>query len=113
MRVNELIVEKIKERLAIGAKRYGEEINIKKEKRVFIAESLEEALDMAVYLSIALIKLELKHERNLTENELQSSIIGAVTAYMDSYPGSRIQSDVLSTGIILKMKEKMRKKYGL
>ena len=104
MRVNELIVEKIKERLALGAKRYGEEINIKKDKRVFIAESLEEALDMAVYLSIALIKLELKHERNLNEEELQSSVMGALLEYMDSYPGSRIQSDVLTSGIIEKIK---------
>ena len=56
-RINEKVVEKIKSRLDIGAKKYGEEILISDE-REFIQEALEEVLDACIYLSCKLIQLK-------------------------------------------------------
>ena len=60
--MNEEIVKLIEERLLIGEKKYGSE-NVATDGRDFVKESLEEALDCAVYLAASLI--ELKHKNKL------------------------------------------------
>ena len=49
-RINEEVIQLIKERLDAGAKKYGEEILID-DKREFVVETLEEILDACVYLA--------------------------------------------------------------
>ena len=56
-RINEEVLNLIKNRLDRGAKKYGEEILVT-DKRDFIVESLEEILDTCVYLACKLIQLK-------------------------------------------------------
>ena len=57
--MNKKILKLIKERLAVGEKRYGKE-NITSDGRDFVQEALEEALDCSVYLAGHLIELQEK-----------------------------------------------------
>ena len=54
---NQKILNLIKQRLDKGAKKYGEQVPIHSKKRDNLKESIEEALDMIVYLSAFLIKI--------------------------------------------------------
>ena len=54
--MNDLIVKMIKERLDLGAKKYGKE-NISSDGRDFTKEALEECLDMIVYICAKLIEI--------------------------------------------------------
>ena len=56
-RINEEVLNLIKNRLDRGAKKYGEEILVT-DKRNFTVESLEEILDACVYLACKLIQLK-------------------------------------------------------
>lgn len=116
MRMNELILSKIKERLDEGTKKYGEEILIS-DKRKFTAESLEEALDMVVYLSAALVRLEYKHERNLTEKEIKDSVIEAISSFARDNPQINLVASTaqenISIAVLECMKNKMRSKYNV
>jgi molybdopterin biosynthesis enzyme MoaB len=62
-RINEEVLQLIKERLEAGAKKYGEEILID-DKRDMIQESLEEMLDSCVYLACKIIQLKDKENEN-------------------------------------------------
>ena len=55
MNINKQILNLIEQRLDKGKKRYGKE-NISSDGRNFLQESLEEALDCAVYLAAHLIE---------------------------------------------------------
>jgi 3-methyladenine DNA glycosylase/8-oxoguanine DNA glycosylase len=116
MRMNELILDKIKERLDEGTRKYGEEI-LASDKRKFTAESLEEALDMAVYLSAALVRLEYKHERNLTEVEIKDSVMEAISSITRDNPQINLVSSIaqknISIAVLECMKNKMRSKYNV
>ena len=57
--MNDKIIELIRERLELGAKKYGRE-NIASDDRDFIQESLEEVLDCMVYASCKLIEIKEK-----------------------------------------------------
>ena len=57
MNMNLRILDLIGQRLAKGEKRYGKE-NIASDGRDFVQESLEEALDCAVYLAGHIIELQ-------------------------------------------------------
>ena len=57
MNMNLRILDLIGKRLAKGKKRYGKE-NISSDGRDFLQESLEEALDCAVYLAALLIEIQ-------------------------------------------------------
>ena len=59
--MNNKILKLIKQRLLIGEKKYGNE-NVTNDGRNFIKESLEEALDCAVYLTARLIELDEKEK---------------------------------------------------
>ena len=59
MNMNLKILDLIGKRLAKGEKRYGKE-NISSDGRDFIQESLEEALDCAVYLAGHIIEIQEK-----------------------------------------------------
>ena len=61
--MNERILDLIGKRLIIGEKKYGKE-NILSDGRNFLKESLEEALDCAVYLAALLIELDEKEKKN-------------------------------------------------
>ena len=64
-RINEEVLNLIKNRLDKGAKKYGEEILVT-DKRDFTVESLEEILDACVYLACKLIQLK---ERKSNANQ--------------------------------------------
>jgi hypothetical protein len=55
--LNDEIIEMVIKRLNHGAKKYGEHIMVS-DKRNFIEEALEEALDMIVYLTASLLRLK-------------------------------------------------------
>ena len=55
--MNEHIINTIKERLDIGAKKYGEEINVN-DGRDWTTEAIEELLDACVYLAAKLLQLK-------------------------------------------------------
>ena len=59
MNMNLKILDLIGKRLAKGEKRYGKE-NIASDGRDFVQESLEEALDCAVYLAGHIIEIQEK-----------------------------------------------------
>ena len=59
MNMNKQILNLIEQRLDKGKKRYGKE-NISSDGRDFVQESLEEALDCAVYLAGHIIELQEK-----------------------------------------------------
>ena len=59
MKMNLKILELIALRLTTGEKRYGKE-NIASDGRDFVQESLEEALDCAVYLAGHIIEIQEK-----------------------------------------------------
>ena len=55
--LNKEIIEHIESRLEKGQRTYGQEVQLIDE-RDFVVEALEEALDMAVYLSAQLIRIK-------------------------------------------------------
>ena len=55
--LNKEIMEHIESRLEKGQKTYGQEVQIIDE-RNFVVEALEEALDLAVYLSAQLLRIK-------------------------------------------------------
>ena len=57
--MNDQIIEVFRERLEIGAKKYGHE-NVVSDDRDFIKEALEEVLDCMVYASCKLIEIKEK-----------------------------------------------------
>lgn len=62
-RINEEIQKRIQDRLDLGAKKYGDTISLD-DKRDMIEEGLEECLDLAIYLSCALIQIQhKKHDK--------------------------------------------------
>ena len=68
MNMNLKILDLIGKRLAKGEKRYGKE-NIASDGRDFIQESLEEALDCAVYLAGHIIELQEKTKQQCIGDE--------------------------------------------
>ena len=61
--MNKQILELINKRLLIGEKKYGNE-NVVTDGRDFLKESLEEALDCAVYLAARLVELDNEKKTN-------------------------------------------------
>jgi len=57
IRINEMIVSRIEERFEIGKKKYGDTLSLT-DKRNFLKEAVEEALDLNVYLTAFLIQIE-------------------------------------------------------
>ena len=66
--INNEIEAYIKARIDLGAKKYGRTIFVD-DKRDFLQEALEEALDMSVYLAGELIKLKKLKESLMTTEE--------------------------------------------
>ena len=62
--MNKKILKLIEQRLLIGEKKYGHQ-NIINDGRNFLKESLEEALDCAVYLAARLLELDEKEEKEI------------------------------------------------
>lgn len=65
--MNDKIIELIKERLDIGKREYGEQLDVF-DGRDWEKETLEELLDACVYLSSAILKLMLAKERKKNES---------------------------------------------
>ena len=61
--MNREILKLIEKRLLVGEKKYGNE-NVTNDGRDFVKESLEEALDCAVYLAASLLELDEKKKTN-------------------------------------------------
>ena len=60
--MNKKILKLIEQRLLIGERKYGHQ-NIINDGRNFLKESLEEALDCAVYLAALLIELDSENKK--------------------------------------------------
>ena len=60
--MNKKILKLIEQRLLIGERKYGHQ-NIINDGRNFLKESLEEALDCAVYLAALLIELDSENRK--------------------------------------------------
>ena len=69
MNMNLKILDLVGKRLAKGEKRYGKE-NIASDGRDFVQESLEEALDCAVYLAGHIIELQEKTKQQCMGDEV-------------------------------------------
>tara|TARA_R100000654_G_scaffold5_1_gene29 strand:+ start:6789 stop:6989 length:201 start_codon:yes stop_codon:yes gene_type:complete len=65
--MNDKIIELIKQRLDIGKREYGEQLDVF-DGRNWEKETLEELLDACVYLSSAILKLMLAKERKKNES---------------------------------------------
>tara|TARA_R100001530_G_C4250069_1_gene137620 strand:- start:446 stop:679 length:234 start_codon:yes stop_codon:yes gene_type:complete len=74
--MNKKILKLIEQRLLIGEKRYGNE-NVTNDGRDFIKESLEEALDCAVYLAARLLELDEKEEKE-NNNRHKANITASI-----------------------------------
>lgn len=59
--MNKEIIDQIKTRLEIGAKKYGDELD-PKDGRNWLQESIEELLDACVYLSAKLLLIKSKEK---------------------------------------------------
>jgi len=68
IRINEMLIKKIQDRLELGAKKYGDTLSLNDE-RNFLKEAIEEALDMNVYLTAFLIQIE-SALKNRPSNEI-------------------------------------------
>ena len=60
--MNDRILNLIAERLIKGEQKYGHE-NVVNDGRDFVKESLEEALDCAVYLAARLVELDIENKK--------------------------------------------------
>ena len=69
MNINKQILNLIDQRLDKGKKKYGKE-NISSDGRDFVQESLEEALDCAVYLAGHIIELQEKTKQQCMGDEV-------------------------------------------
>jgi|TARA_B100001939_G_scaffold347244_1_gene368249 hypothetical protein len=65
--MNDKIIELIQQRLDIGKREYGEQLDVF-DGRDWEKETLEELLDACVYLSSAILKLMLAKERKKNES---------------------------------------------
>ncbi len=65
--VNREIIQLMKQRLQIGKKEYGQEVDVF-DGRSWEQEALEEALDCSIYLSAALLKL-IKSKKKGIQND--------------------------------------------
>ena len=114
MRLNELIFEKIHERMKHGSKKYGEQISID-DKRVFVAEALEEALDMTIYLAASILQVEYKHSQNLQTTEIEDAVESAIKAFTDDHPQTNLASQSaqlqLRVCIVGSLRQKLKEKY--
>ena len=63
-----MIVTRIQERMDLGGKKYGDTLSLT-DKRNFLKEALEEALDLNVYLTAFLIQIE-SALKNRPQNEI-------------------------------------------
>ena len=70
--MNKKILKLIEQRLLIGEKKYGNE-NVTNDGRDFVKESLEEALDCAVYLAARLLELD-EEEKNNSRHKTDTTI---------------------------------------
>jgi len=61
---NDRILSLIKERLEKGAEEYGEQVPIHSKSRDNLKESVEEALDISVYLCAFLLKLKDEYNKD-------------------------------------------------
>jgi len=87
VRINEMLIDRIQDRLDIGAKKYGDSISIN-DSRDFVEEALEEILDMIVYISCATIQLQYKrhskNKNNITTQDFTLIMEGLSKVVMDS-----------------------------
>ena len=75
--MNKKILKLIEQRLLIGEKKYGNE-NVTNDGRDFIKESLEEALDCAVYLAARLLELDEKEKKENNSRHKTNTTAGVM-----------------------------------
>ena len=95
--MNKELIKLIKERLDMGAKKYGEELDVN-DGRDWIKESLEEQLDSIVYTAAKLLQLKKKIDNygppytqaqanQMLKNKKQENIITKIRSWQDRRRG--------------------------
>ena len=95
--MNKELIKLIKERLDMGAKKYGEELDVN-DGRDWIKESLEEQLDSIVYTAAKLLQLKKKIDNygppytqaqanQILKNKKQENIVTKIRSWQDRRRG--------------------------
>tara|TARA_R100000008_G_scaffold86873_1_gene82255 strand:- start:2116 stop:2454 length:339 start_codon:yes stop_codon:yes gene_type:complete len=96
-KMNKELIKLIKERLDMGAKKYGEELDVN-DGRDWIKESLEEQLDSIVYTAAKLLQLKKKIDNygppytqaqanQMLKNKKQENIVTKIRSWQDRRRG--------------------------
>ena len=110
---NDRVLAMIRERLNLGQKRYGQDIPLKGEGgRDNFKESIEEALDMSIYLTATLLESsdkkaeESKSERKTwQEDDVRLILSGLHKLYSSKYAENQLDLCTKIDGIIRTIKE--------
>jgi len=97
--MNKELIKLIKKRLDMGAKKYGEELDVN-DGRDWIKESLEEQLDSIVYTAAKLLQLKKKIDNygppytqaqanQMLKNKKQENIITKIRSWQDRRRGTK------------------------
>ena len=109
---NEKVMALIKERLNMGAKSYGNEIPLAGEEgRDNLKEALDEALDLAVYLSATILELidkrAMPNNRMTLDEERQEVMIRALSDYGgEAYQQGDIKSAMEAFDLVKELKDR-------
>ena len=98
MKPNEKVLNLVKERLELGQKKYGQDIPLKGEGgRDNLKESVEEILDLTVYLGAVLLEVKENRDNERTSNrktvnpdEIKMILKGLHMLYEESYRENQV-----------------------
>ncbi len=114
IRLNEMIIERVQGRLDLGAKKYGDSIDVN-DKRDMVEETLEEVLDAIVYSTCALIQLQHKrHEKKLntiTVNDLTLIMEGLTKIILQGKTDRDVKKVTQTQQLIDRLSEYSNKKH--
>ena len=98
MKPNDKVLNLVKERLELGQKKYGQDIPLKSEGgRDNLKESVEEILDLTVYLGAVLLEVKENRDKERTSNrktvspeEIKMLLKGLHMLYEESYRENQV-----------------------
>lgn len=110
LRTNDKIVALVKERLDSGQKLYGGDIPINGENnRDNLAESIEEVLDLSIYLSATLLEIQNKRDNvnsmKVTPEDIRLILSGLHSLYSTLYSENQLNLCSEISNLIQRIKE--------
>lgn len=110
LRTNDKIVALVKERLESGQKLYGGDIPINGENnRDNLAESIEEVLDLSIYLSATLLEIQNKRDNvnsmKVTPEDIRLILSGLHSLYSTLYSENQLNLCSEISNLIQRIKE--------